>query len=68
MGEILRKTSIDDKIAVALVCLMGVGLALATGFLLMNKITGDNWTTLCLALFGACQVGNSVKALGQARS
>ena len=38
--------------------LMGVGLLLASAFLLMDKIDGGEWVAICGILFAADRAGN----------
>lgn len=51
---------INDYLRVAFFVLMGAGLALASVFLWHGRIESDQWTTICLTIFGIDRISNAV--------
>lgn len=51
---------INDYLRVAFFVIMGIGLSLASVFLWYGKIDNDQWTTICLAIFGIDRLSNAV--------
>lgn len=58
---------IDERLQAFLFLLMGAGLVLASGFLWMGLISGDNWVYVCGILFGSNAVGGGLAQLGRNR-
>lgn len=59
---------IGDHLQVFLFGLMGLGLALASAFLWLNMITGDNWVAVCGILFGSNTIGTGLTHIGRGRA
>ena len=55
----LLKT-IDSHLMACLFLLMGFGLILASLFLYIGLIDGDNWTVVCTGLFGSSSLGTGL--------
>ena len=52
--------TIDRHLMACLFLLMGLGLLLASLFLYIGLIDGDNWTVVCTGLFGSSSLGTGL--------
>lgn len=59
---------IDERLQAFLFLLMCLGLMLASAFLWLEMISGDNWVMVCGILFGSNAVGGGISQLGRSRS
>lgn len=58
---------VDDHLQVFLFGLMCIGLVLASWFLMIGLISGDNWVTVCGILFGSNALGSGLSQIGRGR-
>lgn len=58
---------VDEHLQVFLFGLMCLGLVLASWFLKIGLISGDNWVAVCGILFGSNALGNGISQIGRTR-
>lgn len=58
---------IDQYLQVFLFGLMCIGLVLASLFLWHGKLTGGEWSAVCLGLFGSNALGGSLTQLAKSK-
>lgn len=58
---------IDQYLQVFLFGLMCIGLVLASLFLWYGKLTGGEWSTVCLGLFGSNAIGGSLTQFAKSK-
>lgn len=51
---------IQENLQAVLLMMMGCGLLIASYFLYIGLISGDNWSTVTVGLFGSSAVGGSI--------
>lgn len=56
---------IDEYLQACLFLMMGIGLLLASTFLLIDKIDGAGWVTVCGILFGSNAIGGGISHIGR---
>lgn len=56
---------IQENLQAFLLLLLGIGLLLASYFLYIGLISGDNWSTVTVGLFGSGAIGGSIAQYGK---
>lgn len=56
---------IDEYLQACLFLMMGIGLMLASTFLLLDKIDGAGWVAVCGILFGSSSIGGGISQFGK---
>jgi hypothetical protein len=56
---------LQQNLQAVLLLLLGMGLLLASYFLHTGLITGDNWSTVTVGLFGSGAIGGSIAQFGK---
>lgn len=51
---------IQENLQAVLLLLLGCGLLIASYFLYIGLISGDNWSTVTVGLFGSGAIGGSI--------
>ena len=66
-GDCMKDTLaiIDEYLQACLFLMMGMGLLLASGFLMIDKIDGGGWVTVCGILFGSNAIGGGISQFGK---